>query len=65
MCCALDNIQDRMLIRVCYTKSESLTFHFDEAQNRRTTDLFHEDCMEFLVVWRKDMLELYDDYVSL
>lgn len=52
-----------MLVRVCYTKSESLTSHFDEVQNRQTTHLLHEDCMEFLVVWRKYMLELYEDYV--
>ncbi|KAH0831930.1 hypothetical protein J3R83DRAFT_12814 [Lanmaoa asiatica] len=56
-------LRDRMLVRVCYTKSESLSSHFDEVQNRQTTHLRHEDCMEFLVVWRKDMLELYEDYV--
>ncbi|KAF8443073.1 Pleckstrin homology domain-containing protein [Boletus edulis BED1] len=55
-------LRDRMLVRVCYTKSESLTSHFDEVQNRQTTQLRHEDCMEFLVVWRRDMLELYEDY---
>lgn len=52
-----------MLVRVCCTKSESLSSHFDEAHNRQTTHMRHEDCMEFLVVWRKDMLELYEDYV--
>ena len=60
-----DSDQDRMLVRVCYTKSESLATHFNEVQNRQTTNLRHEDCMEFLVVWRRDMLELYEDYVCL
>ncbi|KAG9315912.1 hypothetical protein JVU11DRAFT_3562 [Chiua virens] len=55
-------LRDRMLVRVCYTKSESLSNHFDEVQNRQTTNMRHEDCMEFLVVWRRDMLELYEDY---
>lgn len=64
ICRILDGIQDRILVRVCYTKSESLSNHFDEIQNRQTTHMFHEDCMEFLVVWRRDMLELYEDYVS-
>ena len=61
---AVDSIQDRMLVRVCYTRSETLPSPFDEAQNRQTTHLRHEDCMEFLVVWRGDMLELYEDYVG-
>ncbi|KAF8555219.1 hypothetical protein OG21DRAFT_1476557 [Imleria badia] len=55
-------LRDRMLVRVCYTKSESLANHFDEAQNRQTTHLRHEECKEFLVVWRNDTLELYEDY---
>jgi hypothetical protein len=56
---------DRMLVRVSYTKSESLPRHFDEVQNRTTPHLRYEDWAEFLVVWRGERLEIYQDYVSL
>ncbi|KIJ64487.1 hypothetical protein HYDPIDRAFT_111813, partial [Hydnomerulius pinastri MD-312] len=55
-------LRDRMLIRVSYTKSESLPVHFDEVQNRMTSHLQYEDWAEFLVVWRKDKIEIYEDY---
>ncbi|KAG2155842.1 uncharacterized protein EDB93DRAFT_1128478 [Suillus bovinus] len=54
-------LRDRMLVRVSYTKSESLPCHFDEVQNR-TTRLRYEDWAEFLVVWRGERLEIYEDY---
>lgn len=56
---------DRMLVRVSYTKAESLPRHFDEVQNRTTPHLRYEDWAEFLVVWRGERLEIYQDYVSL
>lgn len=52
-----------MLVRVSYIKSESLGSSFDEVQNRTTNHLQYEDWAEFMVVWRKDRLELYEDYV--
>lgn len=55
-------LRDRMLVRVSYTKSESLPRHFDEVQNRTTPHLRYEDWAEFLVVWRGERLEIYQDY---
>ncbi|KAG1882580.1 hypothetical protein F4604DRAFT_1741551 [Suillus subluteus] len=55
-------LRDRMLVRVSYTKSESLPCHFDEVQNRITPRLRYEDWAEFLVVWRGERLEIYQDY---
>ncbi|KIK86882.1 hypothetical protein PAXRUDRAFT_152537 [Paxillus rubicundulus Ve08.2h10] len=55
-------LRDRMLVRVSYSKSESLPVRFDEEQNRQTSHLQYEDWAEFLVVWRKDNLEIYEDY---
>jgi len=55
-------LRDRMLVRVSYTKSESLPCHFDEVQNRTTPRLRYEDWAEFLVVWRGERLEIYEDY---
>ncbi|KAG2039604.1 hypothetical protein BDR03DRAFT_1008925 [Suillus americanus] len=55
-------LRDRMLVRVSYTKSESLPSHFDEVQNRSTPRLRYEDWAEFLVVWRGERLEIYQDY---
>ncbi|KAH7921911.1 hypothetical protein BV22DRAFT_1197834 [Leucogyrophana mollusca] len=55
-------LRDRMLVRVSYTKSESLPPGFDEKQNRVTGNLRYEDWAEFLVVWRKDRIEIYEDY---
>ncbi|KAF9220965.1 hypothetical protein BS17DRAFT_786276 [Gyrodon lividus] len=56
-------LRDRMLIRISYSKSESLPVQFDEVQNRQTSHLQYEDWAEFLVVWRKDRLEIYEDYI--
>lgn len=55
-------LRDRMLVRVSYTKSESLPRHFDEVQNRTTPHLRYDDWAEFLVVWRGERLEIYQDY---
>jgi hypothetical protein len=54
---------DRMLVRFSHTRSESLGPSFDEAQNRVTRHLRSEQWAEYMVVWRKDFVELYDDWV--
>jgi hypothetical protein len=51
-----------MLVRVDYTKSEGI-MHFDDNINRSSRDLEYEDWGEFLVVWRRDSIEIYKDYV--
>lgn len=55
---------DRMLVRVSHTEANSVGAAFDENQNRITQHLEYEDWSEFLVVWRKERLELYEDYAS-
>ncbi|KAG1742396.1 uncharacterized protein EDB91DRAFT_1279626 [Suillus paluster] len=55
-------LRDRMFVRISHTKSESLPCHFDEVQNRMTPNLNYEDWAEFLVVWRGERLEIYEDY---
>lgn len=54
---------DRMVVRVAYCKNDSLGPSFDELQDRSARDMQYEDWAEFLVVWRRDRLELYNDYV--
>jgi hypothetical protein len=53
---------DRMLVRIDYTKSEGI-IQFDDNTNRMTRNLEYRDWGEFLVVWRKDSVEIYNDYV--
>jgi hypothetical protein len=60
----LTSWRDRMLVRVSYTKSEDIK-QFDDAINRTTRNLRYEDWGEFLVAWRKDRIELYQDHVRL
>ncbi|TFK73572.1 hypothetical protein BDN72DRAFT_834437 [Pluteus cervinus] len=55
-------LRDRMLVRVSYTEEESPTPKFDEAQNRTARSLVYQDWAEFLVAWRHNRLELYEDY---
>lgn len=55
---------DRMLVRVSHTDADSVGTAFDENQNRITQHLEYEDWSEFMVVWRKGRLELYEDYAS-
>lgn len=54
-----------MLVRVVYSRSENISPKFDDSIHRTTRDLQFEDCAEFMVVWRKDLIELYEDHVSL
>lgn len=53
-----------MLVRVSYSKSEILRENFNDAVHRTTKNLHFEDWAEFLVAWRKDSIELYEDYVT-
>jgi len=45
------------------TKAECLSVHFDESMHRTTRGLQHQDWAEFVVAWRQDFIEIYDDYV--
>lgn len=55
---------DRMLVRVSHTDADSVGTAFDENQNRITQHLDYEDWAEFMVVWRRGRLELYEDHAS-
>lgn len=52
-----------MLIRVYHTELTSFKRSFDEQECRVTRGLEHEEWAEFLLVWREQRLELYEDYV--
>ncbi|KAL4081076.1 Pleckstrin homology domain-containing protein [Scleroderma citrinum] len=57
-------LRDRMLVRVSYTELEGLSRCFDEIQNHYTNKLQYEDWAEFLVVWRSQRVEVYEDYTT-
>lgn len=53
-----------MLVHVSHTDADSVGAAFDENQNQITQHLEYEDRSEFMVVWRKERLELYEDHAS-
>jgi hypothetical protein len=57
-------MRDRMLVRVLHCKQEGFTRYMDETQLAEITDIKQEEWGEFIVVWRKGRIELYEDYVS-
>ena len=54
---------DRMVVRVAYCRDDHFGCHFDEIQDRSTRHMQHEDWAEFMVVWRRHRLELYNNFV--
>lgn len=57
-------MRDRMLVRVLHCKQEGFTKYMDENQFVEITDVKQEEWGEFIVVWRRGRIELYEDYVS-
>lgn len=57
-------MRDRMMVQISFTPAENLGLNFDEAKNRVTQHLQYEDWSEYMVVWRKNRIELYNNYVS-
>ncbi|KAF9454744.1 hypothetical protein P691DRAFT_716543 [Macrolepiota fuliginosa MF-IS2] len=55
-------LRDRMFVRISSTKIGKLDSNFNESMNRTTRDLQYKDWAEFMVVWRKDIIEIYEDY---
>lgn len=53
-----------MLVKISSTKAHNLSAVFHESIHRTTRDLEYEDWGEFMVAWRKDLIEIYEDYVS-
>ncbi|KAI0345763.1 hypothetical protein BDW22DRAFT_1324984 [Trametopsis cervina] len=54
-------LRDRMMVQVSFT-ADALGPNFDSAKNRVTPHVHYEDYSEYLVVWRKERLELYKNY---
>lgn len=54
-----------MLIRRGYTKSGRVGRYFSAVEASSLRDLRSYEWQEFLVVWRKKQLELYEDYVGI
>ena len=54
-----------MLVRPAFLREATVSPHFDEAENRTTRHVLYSDWKEYLVVWRQNRVELYEDYVSL
>jgi hypothetical protein len=50
-----------MLVRVARTKQ--MVKYYDEQYSRHITDLQEDRWQEYLVVWRANRIELYEDYV--
>lgn len=57
------HLVDRMLVRVYHTEQKAFKKAFDEQECRITRGLDHEEWAEFLLIWREQRLELYEDYV--
>ncbi|KAI0699107.1 Pleckstrin homology domain-containing protein [Cytidiella melzeri] len=54
-------MRDRMMVQVSFTP-DTLGPNFDSTKNRVTPHIQYEDYSEYLVVWRKERLELYKNY---
>ncbi|TFY53099.1 hypothetical protein EVJ58_g9639, partial [Rhodofomes roseus] len=52
-------MRDRMLVKFSHSEAQSLPSNFDEWHNRTTGHLYNEDWKDYIVIWRKDRLELY------
>ncbi|KAJ7784673.1 Pleckstrin homology domain-containing protein [Mycena metata] len=55
-------MRDRMLVRIGYTKSESLGPVFDEEQSRKTRGIRYDEWAEYIVFWRKDYIHFYEPH---
>ncbi|CCM03526.1 uncharacterized protein FIBRA_05660 [Fibroporia radiculosa] len=53
------DMRDRMFVKFAYTEADSLPAHFDEGRNRTASHLYSGRWAEYVVIWRKDRLELY------
>jgi len=57
-------MRDRMLVRILHCKQEGFARYMDETYLAEITDVKQEEWGEFIVVWRRGRIELYEDYVS-
>ncbi|KIJ54719.1 hypothetical protein M422DRAFT_240799 [Sphaerobolus stellatus SS14] len=54
--------KERMLVRRSNTKTGTVGMHFSAKDAMKLRDLRCHEWNEFIVVWRKDQIELYEDY---
>lgn len=57
-----DVLRDRMLVRACYSETSLASLQFDEEYHRTARDIEYKAWGEYLVVLRKDRVELYEDH---
>ncbi|KAF7291599.1 hypothetical protein HMN09_01251000 [Mycena chlorophos] len=55
-------MRDRMLVRVGYTRNESLGPVFDEEISRTARGVRYEQWEEFIVLWRKNAIHFYETH---
>ncbi|KAJ6557386.1 Pleckstrin homology domain-containing protein [Mycena vulgaris] len=55
-------MRDRMLVRVGYSKTESIGTVFDEEQSRKSRGIRYDEWAEFMVLWRKDLIHFYEPH---
>ncbi|KAG7088497.1 hypothetical protein E1B28_012485 [Marasmius oreades] len=55
-------MRDRMLVRIFSSQLSALPRFFDEHKHRQTRKLYYEDWQEFMIVWRMDRIEFYENY---
>ncbi|KAJ7288432.1 Pleckstrin homology domain-containing protein [Mycena rebaudengoi] len=55
-------LRDRMLVRIGYTKTASIGTTFDEEQSRKTRGIRYDEWAEFMVIWRKDLIQFYEPH---
>jgi hypothetical protein len=57
-------MRDRMLVRILHSKQGGFPKYMDEVHLAEITNIKQEEWGEFIVVWRRGRIELYEDYVS-
>ena len=53
-----------MLVQVSYTRTGGLSSQFDEEDARKHPELEEREWGEYIVTWKGQILELYEDHVS-
>lgn len=56
---------DKMLVRVFRSEHESLKSPFTESECRTARGVYEREWGEFMIIWHKHRVELYEEYVGL
>lgn len=57
------DITDRMLVRAHWTSEEKIGI-FSEGRHRAAKNIRYIDWGEYIVAWRRDKIEFYNEHVS-